>query len=200
MAEAERLGRRLGESVVHSLRLLADSDFRGDIVLASGQRKVELVANKFPPVGEAQAALRQALQRYDELKRAGAPHGAVRTAECAVFGCEESLTLAQAQASGELAQWQEQYRFAEVQAFRIGDLFLAALPGEQFVEYGLEIKSRAAGRTFVISLANGELQGYIVTPEASISGGYEASFALFRPESGAILVNASLNLLRELSL
>jgi neutral ceramidase len=82
----------------------------------------------------------------------------------------------------------------------MGNLFLAALPGEFFVEYGLEIKARAPGRTFVISLANGEFQGYIVTPEASGSGGYEASFALFRAESGARMINATLNLLQELAL
>lgn len=200
LAEAERLGRRLGEVVVCSLRLLADADFRDDVALAAGQRKVELVPNAFPPVGEAQASLREACGRYEELKRAGASSAAVRTAECVVFGCEESLTLARAQTSGEVAQWQERYRSAEVQSFRIGDLFVAALPGEQFVEYGLEIKSRAPGRTFVISLANGELQGYIVTPEAGIAGGYESAFALFRPESGARMVTATLNLLQELSL
>jgi len=169
-------------------------------VLAAGRRKVEMIANSFPPVAEAQAALREARERYEKLERAGAPSAALRTAECVVFGCEESLTLARAQISGEVAQWQERYRFAEVQCFRIGDLFLAALPGEQFVEYGLEIKSRAPARAFVISLANGELQGYIVTPEADRSGGYEAAFALFRPESGARMVNAILHLLQELSL
>jgi hypothetical protein len=199
-AESERLGRGLGDSIVRALRLLTGSDFHDEVGLASGRSQVELVANTFPSVGEAQTVLRQACQRYEELKRAGAPQGAVRSAECVVFGCEESLTLARAQASGEVAQWQERYRSAEVQAFRIGNLSLAALPGELFVEYGLEIKSRAPGRTFVISLANGELQGYIVTPETSVSGGYEASFALFRCESGARMVNATLNLLQELSL
>jgi hypothetical protein len=75
---------------------------------------------------------------------------------------------------------------------------LAALPGEQFVEYGLEIKRRAPGRAFVIGNANGELQGYIVTPEAAAAGGYEAAWALFRPESGARLVEAAVELMKEL--
>ncbi|HZM06504.1 MAG TPA: hypothetical protein VFC44_26175 [Candidatus Saccharimonadales bacterium] len=200
MAEAERLGRRLGEVVVRSLRSLTGANFHDDVVLAAGQRKVELAANQFPTVQEAETALRQARHQYEELTLKGAPSSAARTAECVVFGREESVTLARAQASGEVAQWQERYRFAEAQAFRIGDLFLAALPGEFFVEYGLEIKSRAPGRAFVITLANGELQGYIVTPEASNGGGYEALFALFRSESGARMVQATLELLRELSL
>ena len=85
-----------------------------------------------------------------------------------------------------------------MQVFRVGDAYLAALPGEHFVEYGLEIKRRAPGRAFVIANANGELQGYIVTPEAAAAGGYEAAWALFRPESGARLVETAVGLMREL--
>ncbi len=81
---------------------------------------------------------------------------------------------------------------------RIGDLFVVGLPGEQFVEYALEIKRRAPGRAFVISLANGELQGYIVTPAAAAVGGYEADWALFRPESGARMVVAALSLMEKI--
>ena len=69
------------------------------------------------------------------------------------------------------------------------------LPGELFVEYGLEIKRRAPdGRVFVISLANGELQGYIVTPGAS---GYESGLSLFAPEAGRLLVDAAVGLVRQ---
>ena len=162
------------------------------------QGYAELVPHHFSTADEAQRALRAAQQHFEQLKREGAPHGPVRTAECVIFGCEEGLTLARAQATGEVAQLQDQMRRVEVQVFRIGDLFLAALPGEHFVEYGLEIKQCAPGRAFVMSLANGDLQGYIVTPEAAAAGGYEAAFALFRPESGARLVAAALNLMQKL--
>ena len=197
-AEAERLGRRLGGSVVCALRALEDADFRGDILLAARQGKVELVPNRFPSVAEAEAKLRQSRERYDKLKRQGAGHGPVRTAECAVFGAEMALALAGAQASGEVARRQADFGRAEVQVFRVGELYLAALPGEQFVEYGLTIKRRAPGRAFVISNANGELQGYIVTPEAAAADGYEAAWALFRPASGARLVKAAVELMKEL--
>lgn len=134
----------------------------------------------------------------ERLKHQGAPHGQVRTAECVVFGAEHALALAGAHVAGEVARRQAKYGRAEVQVLRIGDLFLAGLPGEQFVEYALEIKRRAPRRTFVISLANGELQGYIVTPEAAAADGYEAAWALFRPESGARMVNAVLKMMEEM--
>lgn len=198
-AEAERLGRRLGEAIVRSLKTLKDSDFCSDLSLAASHRKVELVPNIFPSVAEAETRLRAARDRYEQLKRDGAPHGPVRTAECVIFGAENALALARAQAAGEVARHQAEYGRAEVQVLRIGDLFLVGLQGEQFVEYALEIKRRAPRRAFVISLANGELQGYIVTPAAAAAGGYEAAWALFRPESGARMVNAVLGLMDELA-
>jgi hypothetical protein len=85
-----------------------------------------------------------------------------------------------------------------VQVLRIGDCLLAGLPGEVFVEYGLEIKARASARTFVITLANGDLQGYLVTPEAARVGGYEAANTLFAPEAGEALVRTALGLVRNL--
>ena len=55
------------------------------------------------------------------------------------------------------------------------------------------------GRAFVISLANGELQGYIVTPEADAAGGYEAACSFFRPEAGAAMADEAVRLMGLLS-
>ncbi len=66
-------------------------------------------------------------------------------------------------------------------------------PGEIFVEYALTVKTQCPD-TYIISLANGELQGYIVTEEAAREGGYEASNGLFGPEAGQMLVEATLDL------
>jgi len=195
--EAERLGRRLGESIAQSLKALKDEDFHSDISLAVFCGKADLVPNVFPPVAEAEKKLQKARDHYQQLKRTGAPHGPVRTAECAVFGAGNALTLARAQETGEVKKRQKEYECAEVQVFRIGNLFLVGLPGEQFVEYALEVKRRAPAKAFVISLANGELQGYIVTPEAAAASGYEADWALFRPESGARMVEAAIGLMAE---
>gem|GEM_PF-3605182 len=77
-----------------------------------------------------------------------------------------------------------------------GDVILIGLPGECFVEYALDIKARCPHRAFVISLANGELQGYIVTEETADQGGYEASNGIFDSQSGKMLVDKSLELMR----
>ncbi len=60
-----------------------------------------------------------------------------------------------------------------LQAIRIGDIGIAALPFETFVETGLSIKQQSPLRpTFVIELANGA-QKYLPTPEHHELGGYE---------------------------
>ena len=60
-----------------------------------------------------------------------------------------------------------------LQAFRIGDLGVAAIPFEVFTEIGLEIKEKSPfAQTFTIELANGSY-GYLPTPRQHELGGYE---------------------------
>ncbi|RUL85728.1 neutral/alkaline non-lysosomal ceramidase N-terminal domain-containing protein [Tautonia sociabilis] len=62
---------------------------------------------------------------------------------------------------------------ATIQALRIGDLGIAAIPCEVFVEIGLQIKRESPfPRTFTISLANG-YNGYLPTEAQHKLGGYE---------------------------
>jgi len=72
-----------------------------------------------------------------------------------------------------------------LQAFRIGDLGVAAIPFEVFTDIGLEIKKRSPlAKTFTISLANGSY-GYLPTPEHHQLGGYETWLGTNRVEVDA---------------
>lgn len=74
-----------------------------------------------------------------------------------------------------------------LQAFRLGDLAIAAAPCEIFVEIGLEIKAKSPFKpTFTTSLANG-YNGYLPTPEHHKLGGYET----WRARSSYLEVDAS---------
>ena len=69
-----------------------------------------------------------------------------------------------------------------MQAFRIGDLGIAAIPFETFAEIGLELKSKSPFKqSFTISLANGSY-GYLPTPEQHEMGGYETWLGTNRVE------------------
>ncbi len=60
-----------------------------------------------------------------------------------------------------------------LQALRIGDVGVAAIPCEVFAEIGLEIKAKSPHKpTFTIELANGHYS-YLPTPRQHALGGYE---------------------------
>ena len=72
-----------------------------------------------------------------------------------------------------------------IQAFKIGDLGIGAIPFETFVEIGLELKDRSPIKdTFTIALANG-IYGYLPTPEQHKMGGYETWLSTNRVEEVA---------------
>lgn len=195
--EAERLGRLLGTAACKAIDAISPEDWHGDADLAGRLCSVELPRNPIRPLVEAEALLAEYQANYRRLQEEGAPRAEVRTAECAIFGAEGTLALAQSAVSGELENALGEYRTVDVQILQIGNVILAGLPGESFTEYALDIKHHAPMKTFVISLVNGELQGYIVTPEAAAKGGYEATNAIFAPASGKILEDAVLSLIKE---
>jgi hypothetical protein len=87
-----------------------------------------------------------------------------------------------------------------IQAFRIGDLGVAAIPFEVFTDIGLEIKKRTPlAKTFTVSLANGSY-GYLPTPEHHALGGYETWLGTNRVETQASrkITDCALGLLSEL--
>lgn len=198
-AEAERLGRQLGAAAAVALRALAADQWNGHPCLSAGLSEVKLPRRPLSPLADARRLLDEYRRTYERLKAAGAPRPEVRTAECAVFGAEGTVGLAEAEARGEIDRLLSRYAPIEVQCLRIGDANVVGLPGECFVEYSLAIKRGAGSRTFVISLVNGELQGYIVTPEALAAGGYEATNAVFAPEAGTVFVKAALQLVNDRS-
>jgi len=88
-----------------------------------------------------------------------------------------------------------------LQAWRIGDVAFASLPGEVFVEWGLKIKAESPFPwTFCVELG-GDYLGYMVTEQAWRAGGYESLTARSaRPsvDGVAMMVDADLALLRRL--
>jgi neutral ceramidase len=190
-AEAERLGEMLGRAIT---KVIPAIRYTSSISLACTRGFVDLPKRTLPSVSEAEAKLKRVVERLEHLWRTNAPRPEARTAEVDWFGAQETLTLAQAAEEGRLDPFYESCLPAEVQIIRIGPWSFVGWPGEIFVEYALAVKEKYQD-VFIISLANGELQGYVVTEDAALKGGYEASNALFGSESGNMLVDMTLRLL-----
>lgn len=192
-SEAERLGCILGTAV---LKVLPEVEYHDEIELTTYRVFIDLPGREFPDPVEAGQKLLHSFKTFTRLKEQGASRRQIRTAECDWFGAEETLTLSKAQVSGNLEEARRSCLPAEIQLLTIGSWSFVAWPGELFVEYGMAIK-QSFKNTFVINLANGELQGYIVTEEAAAEGGYEASNGLFHHSSGSLIVKTTKELLEK---
>jgi neutral ceramidase len=126
-AEAERLGRQLGGAVLGAVRSMREADFSNQLPVSASRAYVQLPGRTFPSVAEAEGLLFQATQEYERLKSSGAAHGPVRTAECAVFGAEERVSLAKAQQEGRTDALCQAYTPTEIQVLSIGDTYLVGL-------------------------------------------------------------------------
>lgn len=193
--EAERLGTLLGRAIEQALQRI---ELQAQVRIRHQRALVDLPPKPIPPVAEAARRLVKARARLEALRRARAPREIVRTAEVDWLGAEACVALARAAETGRLEGARKACMPAQIQVIQVGPWRFVGWPGEVFVEYGLRVEHQVP-QSFVISLANGELQGYIATPEAAREGGYEAVYGLFAPESGAILVARTLNLLSEMA-
>lgn len=194
-AEAERLGRLLADAVASAIATMA---FERRLTIGTGFTEIDLPRRQFPEVAEALLRVDSARDRLDALTQCQALRAEIRTAECDLFGAEATLTLARARDAGRLAAAINACLPVEIQIIEIGKWRWIAWPGELFVEFGLDI-TRHHPDTFVISLANGDLQGYLTTQQAVTENWYEAGSAVFKsPESGRLIVAATNRLLDEL--
>ena len=87
---------------------------------------------------------------------------------------------------------------AEVQAVRIGDAAVVALPHEVFVELGLDLRRRSPfPHTQIVTLSNTE-DFYVPTRRAYAEGSYEVRNSPLAPGGGELLVDAAVRLLEQL--
>ncbi|MBN1419368.1 MAG: VCBS repeat-containing protein [Planctomycetes bacterium] len=146
-------------------RALGKATWRGDVPIAMCETKIALGVRK-PDDGD--------IRRAKEIL-ADAEGPVLRTRD--QIYARETLFMADYPDEVELI----------LQAIRIGDLAIVAIPCEAFVEIGLEIRERSPfSHTFTIDLANG-YNGYLPTVAAHADGGYET----WRARSSYLAVDAA---------
>ena len=86
----------------------------------------------------------------------------------------------------------------EVQTIGLGDLGIVALPGEVFVELGLDIKKKSPYKhTLILTLNNNKL-GYVPNEDAFQYGAYEVEVSNIAKGEGEKLVQAATELLNNM--
>ncbi len=146
-------------------KVLQNIEYRDDVALASAQKEIS-VGVRLPDQSEVERA----------EKIVAAAEGPIMKTSEEVYARE---TL-------KMKDYPEKVDMI-LQTFRIGDLAIAAIPCEVFVEIGLDLKENSLIKPmFTIELANG-YYGYLPTPQHHEWGGYET----WRARSSFLEVNAS---------
>ncbi len=188
--EAARVGSTIGVEVFHCIeRMTFEKD--ADLVVASEETDMPL--KTYPTIPEAEKAVAEARAKFESLK--GGDYIPMRNAELAMFGAENTLSYAREVAKG----YKSCELPCEVFAVRIGDAAIVTTQGEMFVDFALEMKENSPiAKTFVFTVSNGALPGYIYTPQAGIEGGYEVGTSMLAPEAGAVVVKLATELLHKI--
>ncbi len=144
--------RRVAEDVAQEvMRVMGGMEHRGDLKLQAVQRELTL-GIRHPSPAELEQARKLVAGRPVDKLRSWTENLAREQILLAEYPPEVSLPL---------------------QVFRIGDLAVAAWPGEIFAVSGLELKHRSSVKPlFNVGLANG-WYGYIPPPEQHKLGAYE---------------------------
>jgi neutral ceramidase len=165
--------RRVADKVAQKVfQQYSSLQYRDWVPLAMAQREIELAVRKPTP---AQLARAQELVAGTAEPLKERPHEKIYA----------TRVINQQEAPATLS--------VILQAVRIGDLGIAALPFETFTETGLELKAKSPFKSsFTIEIANGSY-GYLPTPEEHALGGYETWLGSNRVE-----VEASTKITRNL--
>ena len=193
--EAQRLGFILGERIIESVRQLRNSAFKDWVALSAKQSSQMLPKKKFMSIEEAESKMILVKNKLQQMQQDNVSPSEIRTVECDWFGAEENKQLAEMAANRELEKVYQLVLPAEINVISIGSNNFVFLPGEMFVEYSLMIKNNLPGNTFIASLSNGVLAGYLVTEGAEQEGGYETSNSIFPAQAGKLLVEKVIDLL-----
>jgi hypothetical protein len=172
-AEPGERSRVVAESLAnHAQATYESSKFTGDVILASAEEEIELKVRK--PSEKELAAAQAILDAAQDQP--------LKTAE-QVYARETVL----------LAKYPDTVKL-KLQAHRIGDVIITAIPCETFTEIGLALKkSTPFKKNFTISLANG-YNGYLPTLAQHKLGGYET----WRARSSYLEVDAATKIVKVL--
>jgi neutral ceramidase len=176
---AEQAATRLAAAVARSVSLARAEVRDGPFRLRAGRRTLRIPKRRYDG------------REIDRIRHVLAVRGPV--SETLIGGFEQRLADARdAYPSGVVE--------LDVQAIAFGDVCVVAVPGELFVEFGIEIKAKSPFRhTYVVELAH-EYISYIPTPHALVMGGYQTwTGVLCHPSAGQMVVDGALELVRALS-
>lgn len=191
--------KRAGEAVAFPLlEALSKATLIKNPQIKVAWKTIELPFNPLPDIEEIEQEVTFRREEIAKQKAEGA-HKTVIDISLAMLGWAEDVLAAIE------SENVPSHISMPLQAIAIGDVILAAIPGEAFCEIGLAIRKMVNSTIIPVGYANGNV-GYVPTAEAYIEGGYETHCAykyyglsMIAPESEGIILQGMKELLAEIS-
>ena len=194
--EVTRLGRVVAGEIIATAEQITLGE---DSTLRSFGADISLEARSIPTPEEAAAGQESAKATLDGAKADDAPEYVIKDLQREVYASNTTAMVAQhAVEQPDLLIAATQTRYQVVQ---IGPMVAVAIPGELFVEYALEMKRRVAqdtGRPMILVGYANDYIGYIITPRADKTGGYERAISRVAPSAGRALTEAAMTAVRSM--
>lgn len=172
--DAQAMGQRLTAGILAAFRVL-EPVRSGPLRII--RRHVTLTLQPFPPVAELERRLQNAAAANDTSQ---------------VVAAGDALVVAR--------RWHT-FQQAPISGLAIGDMALACLPAELFLEFGLHIKHQSPFRHTLVAAYNDNSLQYIPTQQAFDEGAYEVTGGWCYTVAGAgeTLTRGALTLLHALT-
>ena len=191
--EVRRLGRAVAGEVLRTAETAEPEEIS---LLMSRFERIQVEPRDIPSVEEAERQLEEAEARVEEAREAGEPEAYIESLEEKANKAGNTVYVAMLQEHFD-GEFLAAAADSSVHVMQVGPVVLVGIPGELFVEYGLEMKQRVRANKdrpmMLVGFAN-DYTGYLVTPRAWHTGGYEAGISRVAPESARMLTERAMTL------
>ena len=194
--EVTRLGRVLAGEIIATAEQIVTGE---DTTLRNHWAPITLEPRAFPAPEAAEAGKVAAAEALQAAETAGKPEYQLRDLRREVNAANTTAMVAKVAA--EHPEMLAAATNTSYHVMQIGPLVAVGIPGEIFVEYGLEMKRRVAqdtGRPMILVGYANDYIGYIITPRAAETGGYERAISRVAPSAGRALTEAAMATVREI--
>jgi len=194
--EVARLGRIVGGEIVATSEQIEVGE---EIALGSQGGPISLEPRQLPSRSDVDTGKAAAQAALDDAKERGAAEYIVRDLQREVYAFNTTAMVVDMAA--EHPELVAASAHTQYQVMQIGPLVAVAMPGELFVEYALEMKARVrqdTGRPMILVGYANDYIGYIITPRAGETGGYERAISRVAPSAGRTLTEAAMGAVRQL--
>jgi hypothetical protein len=190
---AEKFGNMIGGE---ALKVAESLETSSDLTLEVASEWVKLPVQPLPTADKLRSMIEEGEEEIRKMNREGTPtYNQLMSSYIPIEWAQEALEVVES--AGEV-----EFVDMEIQALRMNDAVLVAIPGEVFVDVGLNIKqSSPYPYTFIVEMANGAIC-YLPTSKAFEEGGYEVGFSskvygtyLLKPEVQGIIEEGTARLI-----